>query len=93
MAALALQPWQWGVIAAAWVAFFLLPAIWMSRKARADGDESPFVWTALVLVGSFMGVYEYYHHRSILRRRARRQAEGERRARRQAEGERRGGSP
>lgn len=72
MTALTLQPWQWGVIAVAWVLFFLLPAIWMSRKARADGDETPYVWTALVLVGSFMGVMEYYHHRSILARREKR---------------------
>lgn len=75
---LSLQPWQWGVLAAAWVAFFLLPAVWMARRARRDGD-AVFVWTLLVLVGSVLGVLEYFHHRSILRRRARRaQREAER---------------
>lgn len=77
MAALTLAPWQWAVIAATWVVFFLLPAPWMWRKARADGDESPFVWTVLVLVGSFLGVLEYHHHRSILARRQRRAAKAE----------------
>lgn len=72
-AALSIQPWQWGVLALAWVAFFLLPAVWMWRRAARDGD-SPFVWSMLVAVGSFLGVLEYYHHRSILRRRARRAA-------------------
>lgn len=70
--ALSLAPWQWGVIAATWVVLFLIPAFWMARKARRDGDESPFVWALLVAVGSFLGVLEYRHHRSILARRARR---------------------
>lgn len=71
MGALSLQPWQWAVIGVAYVLFFVLPAFWMAKRARRDGDNA-FVWTALVLVGSFMGVYEYFHHRSILRRRERR---------------------
>lgn len=71
MAGLALQPWQWGVLGLAYVLFFVLPAVWMWRKARADGDNA-FVWSMLVLVGSFLGVIEYYEHRSILKRRARR---------------------
>ena len=70
-APLSLEPWQWSVLALSWVALFLLPAMWMWRRAARDGD-SPFVWSMLVLVGSFLGVLEYYHHRSILRRRARR---------------------
>ncbi|HEX2021812.1 MAG TPA: hypothetical protein VHH36_03815 [Candidatus Thermoplasmatota archaeon] len=71
--ALALAPWQWGVLLAAWVVLFLAPAVWMWRKAKRDGD-SPFVWALLVAVGSVLGVLEYYHHRSILARRARRAA-------------------
>ena len=71
--ALSLQAWQWGLLALAWVLFFLLPAAWMARKARRDGDQV-LVWTLLVLVGSFLGVLEYYHHRSILKRRAKRAA-------------------
>lgn len=69
--ALSLQPWQWGVLALAWAVFFLLPSFWMWKRAKQDGDNA-FVWTALVLVGSFMGIYEYFHHRSILKRRAKR---------------------
>jgi hypothetical protein len=68
---LALQAWQWGVLAGAYVAFFALPAVWMARRARRDGDNV-FAWTLLVLVGSFLGVLEYYEHRSILKRRAKR---------------------
>lgn len=71
MAPLSLQPWQWGALGAVWVALFLLPAIWMWRRARRDGDR-PFVWALLVLVGSLLGVLEYFHHRSILKRRAKR---------------------
>lgn len=71
MAGLSLQPWQWAVLALAYLAFFVAPAFWMARKARRDGDQV-FVWTALVLVGSFLGVIEYYEHRSILKRRAKR---------------------
>lgn len=41
--ALSLQPWQWGVIAVAYVLFFLLPAVWMWRKAIRDG-ENAFFW-------------------------------------------------
>lgn len=70
---LALQPWQWGVLAGAYVIFFALPAVWMARKARRDGDNV-FVWTLLVLVGSILGIVEYYEHRSILKRRAKRAA-------------------
>lgn len=73
MSALSLRPWQWGVLALAYLVFFVLPAVWMARRARRDGDHA-FVWTALVLVGSFMGVYEYFHHRGILRRREARAA-------------------
>lgn len=73
MSALSLQAWQWGVIAVAYVLFFVMPAVWMAGRARRDGDNA-FVWTALVLVGSFMGVYEYFHHRGILRRREARAA-------------------
>jgi hypothetical protein len=69
--ALSLQPWQWGVLAGAYVLFFALPAVWMARRARRDGDNV-VVWTLLVLVGSFLGVIEYFEHRSILRRRAKR---------------------
>lgn len=75
---LSLQGWQWGVIAAAYFVFFLLPGIWMARRAKRDGDNV-FVWTLLVLVGSFLGVIEYFEHRSILKRRAKRlkKAEGD----------------
>ena len=69
--ALGLQPWQWWVIALVYVALFLAPAVWMWRKARAD-DDAPLTWALLVAVGSFLGVLEYYHHRSILKRRSRR---------------------
>lgn len=71
MAGLALAPWQWGAIAVAYIVFFVLPAVWMARRARADGEQV-FVWTALVLVGSFLGVIEYFEHLSILKRRAKR---------------------
>lgn len=73
MAGPSLAAWQWGVIALSYVLFFVLPAVWMARKAKRDG-ESWLVWPALVLVGSFMGVYEYYHHRGISKARARRAA-------------------
>lgn len=69
--ALTLQAWQWWTLAAAYVLFFVLPAAWMARKAKRDGD-SPFLWGLLVLVGSGLGVLEYYEHRAVLRRRARR---------------------
>lgn len=71
MAGLGLAPWQWGVIAAAYVVFFVAPAAWMLRKCRADG-ERPFVWVVLVLATSILGVVEYYEHRAILKRRAKR---------------------
>lgn len=73
MAALTLAPWQWGVLALCYALFFVVPAFWMARKARADGDNA-FVWTMLVLVGSVLGILEYRHHRSILKRRAARAA-------------------
>lgn len=69
MAGLSLQPWQWGVLALCYAAFFVAPAVWMAKRARRDGDQV-FVWTALVLVGSFLGIIEYFEHRSILKRRA-----------------------
>lgn len=68
---LGLQAWQWAVLGLVWIVFFLLPAAWMWKRARKDEDNA-FVWTALVLVGSFMGIYEYFHHRSILKRREKR---------------------
>lgn len=68
---LSLQPWQWTVIGVAYVLFFALPAAWMWRRARRDGDDA-LVWTLLVLVGSIMGIIEYYEHRSIVKRRSRR---------------------
>ncbi|MEA3199948.1 MAG: hypothetical protein QOE90_1376 [Thermoplasmata archaeon] len=71
MAALTLAPWQWAVIAVAYLAFFVAPAVWMARRARADGDQV-FVWTALVLVGSVLGIVEYFEHRAVLKARARR---------------------
>lgn len=71
--ALTLQTWQWVVIGLAWVLFFLLPAVWMWRKAARDGDN-PLIWSLLVAVGSFLGILEYYEHRSILKRRAKRAA-------------------
>lgn len=71
MAALSLAWWQWGVLAAAYVVFFLVPAVWMWRKARSDGD-APLTWALLVALGSVLGILEYYHHRSILKRRAKR---------------------
>lgn len=77
MAALSLQAWQWGVIAGAWALFFLAPSIWMWRRAKRDGD-APFVWALLVAVGSVLGILEYFHHRSILARRAKRAAKGQR---------------
>lgn len=69
--ALGLAGWQWGALAALYVLLFLLPALWMWRKARAD-DDAPLTWALLVALASFLGVLEYYHHRSILARRARR---------------------
>jgi len=66
-----LQPWQWGVIAIVYAVAFALPAVWMARKAKRDGDNA-FAWTLLVLVGSVLGIIEYYEHRSILKRRAKR---------------------
>lgn len=66
--ALQLAAWQWGVLAAAYVVFFALPAAWMWRKARRDGD-APLTWALLVALGSVLGVLEYYHHRSVLKRR------------------------
>ena len=69
--ALSLQPWQWGVIAVVYVAFFVAPATWMWRRATRDGDRA-FAWTLLVLVGSILGIVEYYEHRSILKRREQR---------------------
>lgn len=69
--ALGLQPWQWGVVGVAYVLFFLVPAAWMWRKARAD-DDAPLTWALLVALASFLGILEYYHHRSILKRRAKR---------------------
>jgi hypothetical protein len=66
-----LQPWQWGVLALVYVAAFLLPAVWMARRARRDGDDV-LAWTALVLVGSALGILEYFEHRAIVRRRSRR---------------------
>lgn len=77
MAALSLALWQWIVILFAWILFFLLPAVWMARRAARDGDRV-FTWTVLVLVGSFLGILEYFHHRSILRRRAKRAARAQR---------------
>lgn len=71
VAGLSLAPWQWGVIALAYALFFVAPAVWMARRAKADGDQVA-VWTALVLVGSVLGIVEYYEHRAILRARARR---------------------
>ena len=74
MAALSLAPWQWAVIAGAYVLFFVLPAIWMARKAKRDGDKV-VIWTLLVLLASVMGIVEYYEHRAVLKARARRGAE------------------
>lgn len=79
--ALSLQPWQWGVLALAWVLLFAVPSVFMWRKAARDGDN-PLVWSALVLVASFLGFYEYGHHRRILQRRA---ARAEKAKTRQAE--------
>ena len=62
---------QWGVIAVAYLLLFALPGAWMWRRASRDGDNA-LVWTLLVLVGSVLGIVEYYEHRSILRRRERR---------------------
>lgn len=76
MAALALQAWQWWVLAAGYVFLFLLPATWMWRKARRDGD-APLTWALLVAFTSFLGFYEYSHHRRILKRRAERAARRE----------------
>lgn len=73
MAALGLQPWQWGVIAIAYLFAFAAPAVWMWRKARRDGD-APLTWALLVALASFLGILEYYHHRFILKRRAARAA-------------------
>ena len=77
---LSLQPWQWGVLALAYALFFAAPAAWMARRARRDGDNA-FAWTLLVLVASALGILEYYEHRSILKRRAKR-SEGDERAKR-----------
>jgi hypothetical protein len=71
MAGLAFQPWQWGAIAAAYALFFVAPAAWMARRAKRDGDKV-VIWTALVLVGSVMGIVEYFEHRAVLKARARR---------------------
>lgn len=73
---LSLQSWQWGVLGGAYVLFFVLPAFWMARRAKRDGDIV-FVWTVLVLVGSVLGIIEYFEHRSILKRRAKRLKTGE----------------
>ncbi len=73
MAGPSLQPWQWGVLALSYILFFIIPATRMWKRAKKDGDN-PFVWTMLVLVGSFMGFYEYFHHRGILKARAKRAA-------------------
>lgn len=73
MAALSLATWQWAVLGVVYVVAFLLPSVWMWRKARADGD-APLTWALLVALGSFLGILEYYHHRSILKRRAKRAA-------------------
>lgn len=89
MAGPALAPWQWGVLALCYVVFFVLPSFWMAKRARRDG-ENAFIWTSLVLVGSFMGIYEYYHHLGIQKSRARKAAK--RRAER-AEGGEGAGSP
>ncbi|GEM_PF-4490483 len=71
VAGLALAPWQWGALAAAYAVFFVAPALWMARRAKRDGDKVA-IWTALVLVGSVMGIVEYFEHRAILQARARR---------------------
>lgn len=70
-AGLSLLPWQWAVLGAAYVLFFVLPAIWMARRAKRDGDNV-FVWTFLVLIASLLGVIEYFEHRGILKARAKR---------------------
>ena len=69
MAALSLAPWHWWTIAALYVVLFLVPAVWMWRKARADGD-APLTWASLVAFTSFLGFIEYRKHRSILKKRA-----------------------
>jgi len=79
VAGLSLEAWHWGVIAALYVGFFLVPAVWMWRKARADGD-APLTWALLVALGSILGIVEYYHHRSILKRRAKRAEKAKQRA-------------
>lgn len=71
MAALSLAPWQWGVLAGTYVVLFAAPAVWMARRAKRDG-EGVFVWTFLVLVGSVLGIVEYYEHRAVVKRRAKR---------------------
>lgn len=71
MAALTLQPWQWGIVALVYAVAFVAPAIWMWGRARRDEDNA-FVWTMLVLVGSILGVLEYFEHRAVLKRRAKR---------------------
>lgn len=71
MAGLSMTSQQWGILAAAYVLFFLLPAVWMWRKARRDGD-APLTWALLVAVASFLGFIEYRKHRSILQKRAKR---------------------
>lgn len=72
MVGLSLAPWQWGVVAVVYAAFFVAPAVWMYRRARRDGEGQWLVWTALVLVGSVLGIVEYFEHRAILQARARR---------------------
>lgn len=71
MAGVSLAAWQWGVLAAAYLALFFVPAVWMWRRARRDGD-APLTWALLVAVTSFLGFVEYRKHRSILAKRAKR---------------------
>ena len=85
--ALGLQPWQWGVVAGFYAVFFALPAVWMWRKARRD-DDAPLTWALLVALASILGVLEYYHHRSILKRRAKRAERAKERLADEADGKR-----
>ena len=71
---LGLAAWQWAVLGGGYAAFFVLPAFWMARRAKRDGDKVA-VWTILVLLASVMGIIEYYEHRAVLKARARRGAE------------------
>lgn len=73
MAALSMTPQQWGILAAAYVLLCLVPAVFMWRRARRDGD-APLTWALLVAFTSFLGFVEYRKHRSILAKRARRAA-------------------